>query len=82
MEPELGDRGGGDLGHDRHGAVDVDADPVAEEIAPRTTAAARRCGDSPPAASRCRLTECGWIATYTSPATGSAVTTVPPLVDA
>ena len=32
----------------------------------------------PSGCARCKLTECGWIATYTSPATGSAVITTPP----
>ena len=47
VQAELADRGRGDLGDERHGAVDVDADPVAEQIGARARGRARRCGDSP-----------------------------------
>ena len=43
---------------------------------------ARRCAGLPSGCSRWRLTACGWMATYTSPSAGSAVTTSPPSVGA
>ena len=62
VEAELVDRRRGDLGDDRHAGRDVDADPVAEEISP-PHATPPDVARAPSGCARCRLTECGWIAT-------------------